>query len=504
MPDTVGSVAAPTGTVQGRVDTLQAVNPSTYLLSLFADAQQGDITTPIADQPAETSEPRSRADAVRRPLDEPSIVDKTQHSVEAADDERRKYRFWPLEPLLAEANSLADKCLDTLRRLDALWKEEAGLQLQETLDISDGLASSAEEQYDCKVLEAAQKEAAFFSTTTVVQANVGITPETLASGTLKNETAIGAERYPLEFYAPLTKSDGQVANNAAAASPRLLGYAAMPRLIQLSLQDLHLSNTLELTKHLNAAKAERREGAASVRMLRAELRTRGEPLDFPNQIQRELKLLKSTHLRDLLERCGAIRLGLTNIFGWQCDPIPDPLEPDVIPNYVSWVRTQASRLARFTQLDQGYTVSISLGGLGVRVRTGESLRFSIPKAAFASHRYTRLRGLTAFIGTTKADTVARVTLRAPTSALYINDDGELPAVHQGDVPPCTLGRVAVRGAVRQPEVGGAVSLMNASPIASAGNAWTVRLEVDDLSSAVPIDDLWLELSLVGRPVISGE
>ena len=56
MPDTVGSVAAPTGTVQGRVDTLQAVNPSTYLLSLFADAQQGDITTPIADQPAETIE----------------------------------------------------------------------------------------------------------------------------------------------------------------------------------------------------------------------------------------------------------------------------------------------------------------------------------------------------------------------------------------------------------------------------------------------------------------
>ena len=144
------------------------------------------------------------------------------------------YRFWPVEPMLAEANGLVEKCLETMRRLDALWKEEAGLQLQEALDASDCQASSLEEAHYLETAGGAKSQAGFADG--VLVSDTYIDAATLAG--FDNVTLNGVPAKLVALVQPYAMIDGRAENKSAAMANRVVAFGAVSQALQLKLQQV--------------------------------------------------------------------------------------------------------------------------------------------------------------------------------------------------------------------------------------------------------------------------
>jgi len=175
-----------------------------------------------------------------------------------------------------------------------------------------------------------------------------------------------------------------------------------------------------------------------------------------------------------------------------------------------WIRQAIENLVAYQQLDQSFTRVVSL-----RAVTGNesweklqkskekfSTNFVLPPDIFFMHENVRLRGLGAsLIG--EAGTVPwSIVIKLPEEAYYLRS-GENASVSQGDVPSCFIGRVENRKSTRPIEMGGMISLMNASPIGepSPKGYWTISIirPANTAEKFSDIEDILLEVSAVGVP-----
>ena len=243
------------------------------------------------------------------------------------------------------------------------------------------------------------------------------------------------------------------------------------------------------------------------------------PLDYATQAK-SFQERMDRDFKDAANRIMVASKGLRNIFGYS-DLMLKQLEDiekgsdNALDDAVAWVREAIRWLAAFSQNDQSFTLVISLKkALGLewpKLFDGTTLQFKIDNSLFDKHRYVRLRGLSASL-LSQANVLAypvQCVVRVPERAKYVavgkdGTDIHLPDVDQGSkvMPACTLGRVADARLSREPEVCGAISLMNASPIGIAADSgkWSIQTNVEK-SLAKNIEDILLEIYVSGQPVL---
>lgn len=181
-----------------------------------------------------------------------------------------------------------------------------------------------------------------------------------------------------------------------------------------------------------------------------------------------------------------------------------PQSADAIDCATQWVRDAAKWMAQIAQVDQIFTVCVSLRDsvVGAAPKSFAGInKFRIPEKFFSKHRYVRMRGLSAaYIASKPQRTPIRCVVTAPKDAQVYTEKKPAPKLlNQSDVPPCLLGRVGSVHSSREPELCGAVSLINCSPIGGAGEngLWIIDIDSDGFDGE--LSDLILEFRLAGIP-----
>ena len=212
--------------------------------------------------------------------------------------------------------------------------------------------------------------------------------------------------------------------------------------------------------------------------------------------------------RDYLEamaRLIAASKGLKDILGLedtQLKPSSDIRAIDAIVNAQEQARQLILWHSQQTQFDQGFTVVISLREFCTKsewldfLKGGYRLMFPVDTLSFASWRMPRIRGVSATYSGADSRSI-RLHVTAP--ELAVRSDGtqiKQPA------PPCVLGRVLNATSPREPEICGAVTLMNVCPLQAKGHSWVAELHRFGPTSKVKdyvVDDIVIELTCLGIP-----
>jgi hypothetical protein len=185
----------------------------------------------------------------------------------------------------------------------------------------------------------------------------------------------------------------------------------------------------------------------------------------------------------------------------------------------AWFLKARNRLAQIAQLDQSYTLAVSLKqllqGQFEAGRNASEWTFELTDDMFAGQSYVRLRGLSVSVtgaepeipkgGAQKSNAPApekaagfwwaRVTL--PAQAWVRNPAGAVRELDQKSLPVCYLGRVGVEASPGAPEMGGSRVLHNASPI---GKQWKLRLSAKSTGGTPTesLEDVQIHLHLAVR------
>jgi len=120
---------------------------------------------------------------------------------------------------------------------------------------------------------------------------------------------------------------------------------------------------------------------------------------------------------------------------------------------------------------------------------------------FRGHENCRLRGIGASLVGEAGTVPWSVVVRLPEEAIY-ERAGQSVHVDQSSLPSCLFGRVENRRVPRPPEICGANSLANASPLGrpTEGGLWSLEIFKPagaNTESFGHLDDLVLELSVSG-------
>jgi hypothetical protein len=181
------------------------------------------------------------------------------------------------------------------------------------------------------------------------------------------------------------------------------------------------------------------------------------------------------------------------------------------------VRNAIAYLVKFSQIDQRYSLPISLKSrLGNDFKDGRKLkdwatwRVDVPKELFPNQYFVRLRGFALYVVHERARGVWLGIVKAPEKSFFEHysrpgQPVERVDVDQASVPPALSGRITNRDYIRPPDVIGATSLRNIAPFTPGGdNKWTVKLygASSQGEGTDDVQDLILELhlaaSLVGQ------
>ena len=241
------------------------------------------------------------------------------------------------------------------------------------------------------------------------------------------------------------------------------------------------------------------------------------PLNLLNQRDKIRERVADDFKRAAIRMTRAAQ-GLEQIFGYS-DPLPalvansDLLDTDALPlnRAVKWVRDAISWLIGFSQHDQAFTRCVSLRAANPSLWSqnavdlhgdGATFRIEISRELFSSHKFVRLRGLSAFVvGDNVGYTPWRAIVTLPREAQYLRYDG--PSFITQTLPSCDLGRVERWDIGREPEVCGSLSLLNGSPIGTPGDGgkWEITIKAPQQidSSALKLEDFQLHIMVVGQP-----
>lgn len=397
------------------------------------------------------------------------------------------YKHWQVEVLLNHAVELLERALRASDIADEYWIKQVQLALEirtdeevtnysevESLSIAEAAKSEAETQVT-------HWESLSGNCTGMPINEVGH----LAAKNIVHETV----KYGHSANQPATR------NNAAVELVRLTSE--------------HRARTAELIASAARSDLQKEMNTRSkkLRTDKKELAENAGALDYGVRISRLLQKQLVPDLLEAYDRCVAASDGLEKIYGVKPDALPLPGTPYTLAdarNFIEelWVWTTSSIrwMARYTQDDQSFTLTHVVGSF----RLDTWMAFEIPSASLATHKHVRLRGLSAFVDASKPDPTAvfTVDLAVPESGTYLQASGRFGVEVDQPLPVCRLGRVTVRNANRAPEIGGTISLMNASPIGASGAKWGARVTAANPAAlTAKAAELTIELALVGQPLL---
>jgi hypothetical protein len=205
----------------------------------------------------------------------------------------------------------------------------------------------------------------------------------------------------------------------------------------------------------------------------------------------------SVDFREALARLLAAQRGLKELYEY-APPFPKEGSPGYFYDVVAWGRRAKDAIAHLSQLDQDYVLALSLKDLAKSEweagRAASQWTFEVPEELFKGQARVRLRGLglMAVAGEPEAPDAAAqkakggqkaepppkpqgfwsASLSVPPSATIRHVSGTTSDLDQKSLPACYFGRVADRESAQEPEIAGAKTLHNASPI---GKQWKLSL-----------------------------
>jgi hypothetical protein len=226
----------------------------------------------------------------------------------------------------------------------------------------------------------------------------------------------------------------------------------------------------------------------------------------------------SQDFREAIACLTAAERGLKELYDFPAG-FPKQPESTYLDDVNAWCFKARNRLAQMAQLDQSYTLAVSLKqllkGEWEAGRNASEWTFDLTDDMFAGQSYVRLRGLSVSVvgaepeipkgGAQKSNAPppekvqgfwwARVTL--PAQGLVRNPAGVVRELDQKSLPVCYLGRVGVGDSPGAPEIGGSRVLHNASPI---GKQWKLRLSPQSTGGTPTeaLEDVQLHLHLAVR------
>jgi hypothetical protein len=222
----------------------------------------------------------------------------------------------------------------------------------------------------------------------------------------------------------------------------------------------------------------------------------------------------AAHALARLEKASEGMHQLFNYSAGAVGPAPD------FDEYMQRARDTINWYRSFSRRDETLTIPISLKRVsgdkwqddlralqwGFSI-SDEERDTSLPSVMLRDRRYARIRGITAYFdGAFEDNETFQIKVQPPSDSSVRWATGslqKLPA--QKDIPSVWLGRVASRNSTRQPEVVGAVTLLNASPI----GRWQVSVAPRSAEGGLPNDvfqhlkDIVIEIGLVAQSKTAG-
>lgn len=251
------------------------------------------------------------------------------------------------------------------------------------------------------------------------------------------------------------------------------------------------------------------------------------PLNYRDQMTR-IKARYDRDFRDAIARLPACESGMKMIYGYN-EPLPASVtkllkagtaSPTVFDEALIWVRNSIAYLVKFGQLDQRYSVTVSLKSIlgkdgfrkGANVRPWAEWNFEVGDDFFIDQHFVRLRGASVYV-IPKGSVIKHVeerhshgvwtaAIRVPVTSemthQFVSGQHEPTKVKldQSQIPYCIVGRVAARETMRAPEVVGGVTLFNASPYGT----WNLRLSPKSSEGVgmEELSDVIVELQVAAR------
>lgn len=236
----------------------------------------------------------------------------------------------------------------------------------------------------------------------------------------------------------------------------------------------------------------------------------GGALNYAEQME-VIKQRFTRDFRDAMARLRAASEGLRTIYGYD-DPLPAEIVTALAGGQVNrryfdlalkWVRDAIACMIRLSQLDQNYSLAIS-----IRELVGESgwkaglasgtWTVNVPETLCRNQFCVRLRGLSAFVRDHNLKGAWRLEVKLPEESFFRHSDGTTDKVQQRDLPPSRLGRVVSTKSFREPEMTGLTAWRNAAPFGS----WQVAINEHSTAreKRKVLHDVILELQLTVRSV----
>lgn len=249
-------------------------------------------------------------------------------------------------------------------------------------------------------------------------------------------------------------------------------------------------------------KLARREAAVSIMQAKYHaMSAEGGALDYSTQL-RNLEERQTLDITQAYRRLLAIDQGLKSIFGTAIPGFPSA-KPLVLQDAIQWLRKAHNWLTSLSMTDQAFPLRVSLRAeLGDTFGSGieQGWTLMLPLERFRGQCLVRLRGIAAYavFENNIRDEFYNLDVRLPAdqATIILPSPSFTQSIDQKAVPVCWLRGVSSRALFNQPEIHGAQSLQNCSPI----GAWKIKLDDASASKAKgKLRDLQLDFYVVAQP-----
>jgi hypothetical protein len=209
-----------------------------------------------------------------------------------------------------------------------------------------------------------------------------------------------------------------------------------------------------------------------------------------------------------IARLQKVYIGAKDVYGYDQALPSDPESVTYFDDCLLWARKLINWINRFSRIEQDFVLPISIKSLISNEEWNQGLhsgswKILIPREFFPDQYHLRLRGISVFVEKPKRKKITNglyaATIKAPSKSTYYHLDGSEHPVDQTIVPKIRLGRVGTRDFVRAPDIAGANTLFNVSPIGE----WEINLKnplilVSSEDQKEHITNLYLDLHITSR------
>lgn len=403
---------------------------------------------------------------------------------------KSRFRFWHVESLLNQAADLTDRCLIELKEYNELRYSLTQLNI-ELFSIEQGL------QFDNARLDINERD---FIIATIKKELYDQTQSEIAnvvgvSQTLSNR----APNSNLE----VEKAAVNLAQSKLVQIQREFDTTLNNKQLEYAESDKIYNNNLQGLKQqiYNIKKQESLNNGS---------------LDFKSQLDIIFERMQKS-LEFARDRVEVAFLGLKCIYGYELElpTIYKNNNDKTIHELSKWIRDSIEFLVSYQQLDQSFTRMISLFSLMTKKQKSDLKQSTqyfqfyvrVPNYLFEGHDNVRLRGIGGCLHGKVGIIPWSIEVEVPEKAIY-RRSGKYFLINQKELPVCLLGRIENRNSLRNIELCGAISLMNASPFAQLESdgamgteglwMFTLKKPENTNESFGEIEDIIIELSLIGK------